>query len=282
MWPDTSGACPLALGDAQQHDARFFAQIVAGRAHQVPDVLDEQQVDRIRLPLGRRVGDHAGVQVAGAAGGDLAHREAVARQALRAVVRLYVAGRHGHAPPWFEGCQRALQQHGLAGTRLADQVHAPGSMPQEALAQIGRQAVVFVQNFALTGHAGHVSSISIQVNSSSWPLAISVSAEPHWGHSVRYFWAAKSCARWRRLRQGRRSISSESGARSVSCTRASKQKRSDSESTPESSPILTPNASTCALCRVDSARTASSIEPAMLISCMMAGASPMIARVRGL
>jgi hypothetical protein len=64
-------------------------------------------------------------------------------------------------PSGLEGCQGALQQHGLAGAGRADQVHAPGSMPQEALAQIGSEAVVFVQNFAFEGHAGHVSSISI-------------------------------------------------------------------------------------------------------------------------
>jgi hypothetical protein len=95
------------------------------------------------------------------AGGDLADRKAVAGQALRIVVGLYIAGQNGHAAIRLESRQGALQQHGLAGARRADQVHAQRSMLEKTLAQLRGQTVVFAQNFAFKRYAGHVSSISM-------------------------------------------------------------------------------------------------------------------------
>ena len=61
----------FAFGDRHQHHAEILAEIVAGRADQVADVLDEQHVEIAERPSVERALDHLGVEVAHRAGRDL-------------------------------------------------------------------------------------------------------------------------------------------------------------------------------------------------------------------
>src|ERR1017187_6413458 len=60
----------FAFRHAQQHDFTGFAEIVAGGAHQVTHVFNEEKIDLREVPAIERAPDHASVQVAGAGGGD--------------------------------------------------------------------------------------------------------------------------------------------------------------------------------------------------------------------
>ena len=99
-------------------------------------------------PIGQVALHHACVQVAGAAGGDLPHREAVARETPRVVIGLHIAGEDRDAARGVVAGERAFEQRGLAGARRTDQVEAEGAVALKALAQRGRDPVVFVENFA--------------------------------------------------------------------------------------------------------------------------------------
>jgi len=53
-----------------------LAEVVAGRAHQVAHVLDEQQIERAEVPAGERAVHHLGVELADCAVDDLLDRGA--------------------------------------------------------------------------------------------------------------------------------------------------------------------------------------------------------------
>ena len=102
----------LAFGDAQQDGAGLFAQVVAGGADQVADVFEEQNLEVFDGPVRQGALHHAGIQMAGAAGSDLAHGEAETGQAARVVIGLDIAGEHGDAPRGIEAgraCARAAR-----------------------------------------------------------------------------------------------------------------------------------------------------------------------------
>ena len=84
----------LAFGHAEQDDLRLFAEVVAGRANQIADVFDEQDVDVFQRPGCERALDHLAVEVADATGDDLLHRKAVACQPPRVVLGLQIAGQN--------------------------------------------------------------------------------------------------------------------------------------------------------------------------------------------
>src|SRR5581483_6719029 len=103
----------------------------------------QEQVDRIRAPLGKSAGHHAGVQVASASGSDLANGKSVAGQALGIVIGLDVACEDGYAPPCVEGRQGPFEQGSLARARRTDEVDTDGSVACKARAQAGSEAVIF-------------------------------------------------------------------------------------------------------------------------------------------
>ena len=57
----------LALGDRADHHPGVLADPELGRADEVADVLDHQQVDLLERQVGDRRADHVGVEVALAA-----------------------------------------------------------------------------------------------------------------------------------------------------------------------------------------------------------------------
>ena len=83
--------------DRQQHDIAVLAEVEARRAHQIADVLDEDDVEAGKRQVVQGVVHHAGVEMAGAAGGDLDRRHAVGADAAGIVVGFEVAFDHRDA-----------------------------------------------------------------------------------------------------------------------------------------------------------------------------------------
>jgi hypothetical protein len=67
------GRLVLALGDGEEHDAQVFAEVIARRADEIPNVLDEQEIQFGEIPLVDRPIDHLRVKVAHGAGCDLSN-----------------------------------------------------------------------------------------------------------------------------------------------------------------------------------------------------------------
>ena len=88
-----------------------------GRADEVADVLDHEQVDFVERQLGHRRADHVGVQVALAAeagvGVELRHRHVEARESVGVEAPLHVSLEHCH-PHAVEVTQHPLEQRRLA------------------------------------------------------------------------------------------------------------------------------------------------------------------------
>ena len=100
----------FSLRDAENHKFCRFAQIVARRTDEVADVFDQQQIDVLQTPIEKGPFDHAGIEMACAAGGNLLHRKPKPGQPFRVVFRLDVPGENGHSfavDRSFQGCVRA-------------------------------------------------------------------------------------------------------------------------------------------------------------------------------
>ena len=114
----------VSFGDAQRDDPQVLAQVVAGGADQVADVLDPQRVDPAVLKAVCGGGDHAGVQVAHAVGIDLHDRHADLGHPLGIDLARDVAFDHGGRQPSLQPLEQAFQQRRLAATRRTDQIDA--------------------------------------------------------------------------------------------------------------------------------------------------------------
>ena len=88
----------LALGHRAHHHARILADAKLGRAHEVADVLDDQQVDLVERERRDRRADHVRVEMALAAesrvGVDLGHRHMQPGEAIGVHRPLHVALEH--------------------------------------------------------------------------------------------------------------------------------------------------------------------------------------------
>src|SRR5271165_5807250 len=261
----------FAFGGAQQNDLCVFAEVVTGRANQVADVFDDQQVEVLQLPVFKMPADHLGVEVTGTAGGDLLHRKAELGQALGIVLGLQIAGKDGDASAFIHALEGPLQQGRLARAGCTDEVDAKESELPVTLAQLLSQNLVLVEDLLFDGDSVH-SSTSMYAMSSSSPLVHSVQNSPQSGHrgSKSVMWNSYAHFEQRCIR-GMYSRSSTSGSHSVSFTRTSKPNWSASRSTPASSPILTPTlVMRPSGWRFASASTHSRIEVAMPSSCIPA------------
>ena len=79
----------------KKNDFGSFAEIVAGGANEIADVLDEQQAGALETHFVEMTIDHASIEMAGASGDNLADGKPVAREAAGVVIRLNVAGENG-------------------------------------------------------------------------------------------------------------------------------------------------------------------------------------------
>src|SRR5271165_2350137 len=112
---------------------------------------------------------HLGVEVAGAAGGDLLHGESKLCQTLSVVLGLQIAGQHSDSGALVHALEGALQQGSFSRARSADQIDAQQSELPVTLAQLFGQRLVLVEDFLLDGDAVH-DSTSMYAMSSSSPL----------------------------------------------------------------------------------------------------------------
>src|SRR5208282_5988899 len=100
----------------QHHDLSRFTQVITGWTNQVADVFDEQKIEVFEFPVRQVAFDHASVQMAGAAGGDLLYREMKPLQPVGIVFSLNIARQNGHAIMPRQGFESPLQKTGFAGT----------------------------------------------------------------------------------------------------------------------------------------------------------------------
>jgi hypothetical protein len=56
----------------EQDEAEFFAEVIAGRAEEIADVLNKEEIEDVELPSIERSFDHLGVEMADGSGSDLA------------------------------------------------------------------------------------------------------------------------------------------------------------------------------------------------------------------
>ena len=106
--------------DAEHHHLGVFAEIVTGGANQIAHVLDEQQSELFDSATPHRYClHHARIQMAGARGGDLAHRISVPGEPDGVVFRLDIACEHGHARARRQHRESALEERRLARARAS-------------------------------------------------------------------------------------------------------------------------------------------------------------------
>src|SRR5215472_946368 len=174
----------LAFGDAQDNNLRSFAEVVARRTNQVTDILDKEQVEMFQAPIGKRLLDHARIEMASSSSRDLLDRKAEARQADRVIIGLNISSKDRDALVARESFERTCQQSSLPSARRAHEIEAKDVVLRETVSQFSGNAIVLAQHFPFQGHAIHKSSISKYANSSSLPLKNVVSASPQAGHAV--------------------------------------------------------------------------------------------------
>jgi hypothetical protein len=140
----------LALGDRSDHHAGVLADLELGRAHEVADVLDHEQVDLVQWQRRDRGPHHVRVEVAFATETgvrvDLGHRYMEARQPVGIEVALHVALQHAYSDI-VEVVQHALEQSRLARAGCAHHVHHPHARAVEVGAIGLRDRGVGVERF---------------------------------------------------------------------------------------------------------------------------------------
>ena len=82
--------------DGEQHDIAVLTQIEGGRANEVADVLNEQDVDLMEVQLVQRGMNHVCIEMTGIAGCDLHCRGARGPNAPCIIFRFQVPLDHGH------------------------------------------------------------------------------------------------------------------------------------------------------------------------------------------
>ena len=131
----------VAFGRREEDEADMLPQLVARRADEVADVLDEQVIDR-RGTSGRILGDHLRFEVAGAAGRDLPGRHALGPDALGVALGLDVALDDGHPGLRPQPDGDLLEEGGLARARRAEEVHGQDAAALELRPDVGRDLLV--------------------------------------------------------------------------------------------------------------------------------------------
>jgi len=107
----------LALADRQQDHLEVLAEVIGGRADEVADVLDEQDVGGHQLRLVEGGVDLPGVEVAGAARQDLVSRHPERADAIGIAFGGDVPFDHCAAMAVLESADGGLEQRRLARAR---------------------------------------------------------------------------------------------------------------------------------------------------------------------
>ena len=95
----------------------MLSEVKTGRAHQVADILDKQNIDLMQIELMQRRVHHVCVQVAGAAGGYLNGLDAACTNAFSVVLRFEVALDHRNSVFVLQRVDGCFQQRCFACAR---------------------------------------------------------------------------------------------------------------------------------------------------------------------
>ena len=108
------GRFVIAFGHAQNHDLFIFAEIEFSGTNQVPDVFDDQQVERLQIQGFKGDLNHVPIQVTPAIGIDLDGLDPFALNALGIIGRLQISFYHGHFDAVSQAFNRPFQERSLA------------------------------------------------------------------------------------------------------------------------------------------------------------------------
>ncbi len=136
----------VAFGHGGHQDALVRAELEAGRADQVADILDDQQVKVGQIHLGQGAVQHHSVEMALATGVDLDRRRPGRRRPVGVDAGGHVAVDHAHPPAPAERGQRALDKRRLAGAWGGHDVHAKDMPVIQSAAVLLGQAIVGAQD----------------------------------------------------------------------------------------------------------------------------------------
>ena len=126
-----------------------LAQIESRRAHQVADVLDQQQAIVSQREFLHRMAHHVGIEMAALAGIDLHCGHAGGANTVSVEAGLLVALDHRDPGLVLEPLDSAGEQRGLAGTGTRHQVEREDAMLGE-MAAVGRRVqIVLGENILL-------------------------------------------------------------------------------------------------------------------------------------
>ena len=133
----------FAFRHGQEHDAQVFAEVVGGGADEIPDVLDDEQVQARQIELLERAGYHLGFEMADGAGGDLHDRRAGFAQAAGVVVSGQVADDDGCFQASSERADSFAEEGGFARTgRRQDVQHQETVRLEHAAVAFGLTVVL--------------------------------------------------------------------------------------------------------------------------------------------
>ena len=127
-------------------------EIVRRRAHQVPDIFDEQKSRSVQVPAFQRILHHGRLEMADCAGNNLFHGGLAASQAGRIIFRGEVADQRRDPVARMKKRQRFLKESGLAGTRTGNQADGQHAGFAKTLAQRAREYVILLQDIFSNFH----------------------------------------------------------------------------------------------------------------------------------
>jgi hypothetical protein len=106
----------LAFGHRQQHHPQILAQVVIRGTDEIPNILDDQQVERVEIELCDRFGNHLGIEMANGAGGDLNHWNRGSPEFSRVIIRGEISDDHADTQASGKPGRRFAYQSGFAST----------------------------------------------------------------------------------------------------------------------------------------------------------------------
>ena len=142
----------LTLGYRKHNHLVMLTQVERSRTDQVADILDQQQIQMIKIKRFGAMHDHMGVQMTPGAGVDLFDRNSGSCNSLRIIVGLLIPLDNGATEALFQVMQGFLKQGCLARTGRAYQVkNKDPFLPEQGTIE-GCQTIVFSQNIFFNGN----------------------------------------------------------------------------------------------------------------------------------
>ena len=122
----------------------MLPQVEAGRAHQVTDILDEHEIQTVQLQVMQGIVHHVGIQVAGAARGDLDRLHATLADPAGIVLGLEVTLDDGDGEFLAQGIDGGLEQGGFTSAGGGHQVDGQYAVLVEVLAVVRGRMIVLM------------------------------------------------------------------------------------------------------------------------------------------